>query len=96
MDVAEDLAQDVFVYILMNQEKYDSKYSLKAYLYTIAKSKTLNYIKREKKITYLQENEYIFNEQEIEAYQHTKNDNYYLIQVMDTNHLGLFSLCTKV
>ena len=36
MDVAEDLAQDVFVYILINQEKYNSKYSLKAYLYTIA------------------------------------------------------------
>lgn len=66
MDVAEDLAQDVFVYILMNKEKYDSKYSLKAYLYTIAKSKSLNYIKRENKITFLQDNEYIFNEQEIE------------------------------
>lgn len=66
IDVAEDLAQDVFVYILMNKEKYDSKYSLKAYLYTIAKSKSLNYIKRENKITYLQDNEYIFNEQEIE------------------------------
>lgn len=66
MDIAEDLAQDVFVYILMNKEKYDSKYSLKTYLYTIAKSKSLNYIKREEKITYLQENQYIFNEQEIE------------------------------
>ncbi len=66
IDVAEDLAQDVFVYILMNKEKYDSKYSLKAYLYTIAKSKSLNYIKRENKITFLQDNEYIFNEQEIE------------------------------
>ncbi len=66
MDVAEDLAQDVFVYILMNKEKYDSKYSLKAYLYTIAKSKTLNYIKRENKITYLQDNDYLFNEEEIE------------------------------
>ena len=66
MDVAEDLAQDVFVYILMNKEKYDSKYSLKAYLYTIAKSKTLNYIKRENKITYLKDNDYLFNEEEIE------------------------------
>ncbi len=66
MDVAEDIAQDVFVYILMNKEKYDPKYSLKAYLYTIAKSKSLNYIKRENKITYLQDNQYIFNEQEIE------------------------------
>lgn len=66
IDVAEDLAQDVFVYILMNKEKYDSKYSLKTYLYTIAKSKAINYIKRESKITYLQDNEYLFTEEEIE------------------------------
>lgn len=66
IDVAEDLAQDVFVYILMNKEKYDSKYSLKAYLYLIAKSRAINYINREKRVTYLQDNEYIFTEQEIE------------------------------
>lgn len=66
MDIAEDLAQDVFVYILMNKEKYDSNYALKTYLYTIAKSKTFNYIKREKRITYLQDNEYLFTEQELE------------------------------
>ena len=55
IDVAEDLAQDVFVYILMNKKKYDFKYSLKTYLYIIAKSKAINYIKREKRITYLQD-----------------------------------------
>ena len=66
IDVAEDLAQDVFVYILMNKEKYDSKYSLKTYLYIIAKSKSLNYVKKQNRISYLQDNEYIFTEQEIE------------------------------
>lgn len=65
-DVAEDLAQDVFVYILMNKEKYDSKYSLRTYLYTIAKSRAINYIKKESKISYLQDNEYLFTEEEIE------------------------------
>lgn len=49
-DIAEDLAQDVFVYILINKKEYDFKYSLKTYLYTIAKSRALNYIKRERKI----------------------------------------------
>lgn len=66
MDVAEDLSQDVFVYILTNKNKYDFKYSLKTYLYIIAKSRAINYIKRENKITYLQDNEYIFTEEEIE------------------------------
>ena len=52
IDIAEDIAQDVFVYILVHRVNYDFKYSLKTYLFTIAKSKALNYIKREKKIIY--------------------------------------------
>ncbi len=56
IDIAEDLAQDVFVYILINKKEYDFKYSMKTYLYTIARSRALNYIKREKRIIYLNEN----------------------------------------
>ena len=55
IDIAEDLAQDVFVYILINKRSYKFEYSLKTYLYTIAKSKALNYIKREKRIVKLDE-----------------------------------------
>lgn len=58
VDIAEDLAQDVFVYILINKKNYKFEYSLKTYLYTIAKSKALNYIKREKRIIELDENRY--------------------------------------
>lgn len=46
MDAAEDVLQSVIVYILEHKEKYDSKYSLKTYLYTIAKSRALNYLKK--------------------------------------------------
>ncbi len=49
-DIAEDISQDVFVYILINRKEYDFKYSLKTYLYTIGKSRALNYLKREKNI----------------------------------------------
>ncbi len=52
VDIAEDIAQDVFVYVLIHKKNYDFQYSLKTYLYMIAKSKALNFIKREKKITY--------------------------------------------
>ena len=45
VDIAEDLAQDVFVYVLINKKNYKFEYSLKTYLYTIAKSKALNYTK---------------------------------------------------
>ena len=58
IDIAEDLAQDVFVYILTNKKIYKFEYSLKTYLYTIAKSKALNYIKREKRIVKLDEVQY--------------------------------------
>ncbi len=55
IDVAQDLAQDVFVYILLNPNKYDFGYSLKTYLYTIGKSRALNYLKKEKKVLFLNE-----------------------------------------
>ena len=83
IDVAEDLAQDVFVYILMNKEKYDFKYSLKTYLYIIAKSRAINYIKKESKISYLQDNEYLFTEEEIEDIVFKKEKNEKLKSAID-------------
>lgn len=50
IEVAEDIAQDTFVYVLMNKTEYDFKYSLKTYLYTIAKCRAINYLKRERKV----------------------------------------------
>lgn len=58
VDIAEDLAQDVFVYMLINKRSYKFEYSLKTYLYTIAKSKAINYIKREKRIVRLDETQF--------------------------------------
>lgn len=58
VDIAEDLAQDVFVYVLINKKEYDFKYSLKTYLYTIGKCRAINYLKREKRIVSLAENMY--------------------------------------
>ena len=45
IDTAEDLAQDVFVYLLVNKDKFRFKCSLKTYFFLIAKSKALNYLK---------------------------------------------------
>lgn len=61
-EIAEDISQDVFVYILLNKEQYDFKYSFKTYLYMIAKCRAINYIKKEKKIINIgYENLYIEN-----------------------------------
>ena len=46
IDIAEDIFQDVVVYILENKQKYNFNYSFKTYLYIIAKSKAINYIRQ--------------------------------------------------
>lgn len=55
----------MFVYLLIHKENYDFNYSLKTYLYTIAKSKALNYLKREKRIVAINEND-IYDVQSLE------------------------------
>ena len=49
VEVAEDIAQDSFLYMIINKKEYDFKYSFKTYLYTIARSRTFNYLKKGKK-----------------------------------------------
>ena len=48
-DISEDIYQEVVLYILSKKEVYDFKYSFKTFIYTIAKSRALNYQKKEKK-----------------------------------------------
>lgn len=62
IDTAEDISQDVFVYILINRHKYNPKYSLKTFLYTIAKSRAINYIKKEKKIIKIEDYKNVYIE----------------------------------
>lgn len=59
--IAEDISQDVFVYLLVNKNQYDFQYSFKTYLYMIAKCRAINYVKREKRIIHIKdyENRYI-------------------------------------
>ena len=56
IEIAEDIFQEVMLYILENKEKYDNNYSLKTYLYTIAKSKAINYLKKEERNIQLEDN----------------------------------------
>ena len=64
IDVAEDIFQSVIVYILENKEKYDNRYSLKTYLYTIAKSRALNYMKKQSKESVELEDESVLYKEE--------------------------------
>ena len=48
IEIAEDISQEVFVDIYINKEKYNFKFSLKTYLYTIGKHKAIDYLKKMK------------------------------------------------
>jgi len=53
---AEDVSQEVFVYLLQHKEVYKFEYSFKTYLYTIAKSRALNYLKKNKRVDFIEDN----------------------------------------
>ncbi len=55
IDIAEDIVQDCFMYIILNQYEYDFKYSFRTYLYTLAKSRSLNYLKKVKRTSLIEE-----------------------------------------
>ena len=54
-ETAEDIAQDSFMYMIVNKVEYDFKYSFKTYLYTIAKSRALNHLKKAKRTIYVED-----------------------------------------
>ncbi|MBR4728315.1 MAG: RNA polymerase sigma factor [Clostridia bacterium] len=45
-DAAEDLAEDVFVEVLLHRRRYNFKAPLKAYLFAIARHKTADHLRR--------------------------------------------------
>ncbi len=59
MTVAEDIAIDVFVDVLLHKRRYNFKTSLKTYLYMIGRSRALDYIKHSKIINIEELNENI-------------------------------------
>ena len=48
---AEDIAIDVFMYILAERKKYNFKVSLKTYLFMLGRSRAIDYIRRRKRLT---------------------------------------------
>ena len=47
-DTAEDIAIDVFVYLLTHPRRYHFKVSLKTYLFMLGRSRALDYLRRRK------------------------------------------------
>ncbi len=73
--IAEDLSQDVFVYVLLHKEQYNFNYSFKTYLYMIAKSRAINYLKKESKIVNFEQIENVcIRDKELEDIIFSKED----------------------
>lgn len=58
IEIAEDIFHDVVVFILENKEYYDFDYSFKTYLYMVAKSKALDFIKKNKNVASIDDSEF--------------------------------------
>lgn len=50
IETAEDIFQDIALYIIENEDYYNFDYSFKTYIYMIAKSKTIDFIKKQKNV----------------------------------------------
>ncbi len=59
---AEDIAQDVFIEVYRSIERFRRKSKLSTWLYRIAVNKSLNYIRDNKKNTWFQSLDILFNE----------------------------------
>lgn len=53
VDVAEDIAADVFAYLIFKPNKYNFKVSLKTYLYMLGRSRALDWLRKESKRAHL-------------------------------------------
>lgn len=56
IETSEDIVQDVFIYMFITKKEYDFNCNFKTYLYTIARSRIINYIKAKKDFIQLDEN----------------------------------------
>lgn len=54
-ETAEDLAADTFMELIVHKKRYHFKSSFKTYLFSIAKNKAVDHIRREKRIVFLPE-----------------------------------------
>ena len=52
---AEDIAIDVFMYILVHPGRYNFKVSLKTYLFMLGRSRAIDFLRRQKKLLPLEE-----------------------------------------
>lgn len=84
IELAEDITQEVFIYIYKTKKEYDFKYTLKTYLFITAKSRAINYLNSQKKEVRFEEtnNPKLYNES-VDDYLIKKEEKDYLLKNID-------------
>lgn len=55
IESAEDIAEDVFVELIVHPDRYDFKSSLKTYVFSIGRNKAVDYIRKNKRFSFVDE-----------------------------------------
>ncbi len=63
---AEDIAADVFAYLITYPKKYDFRTSLKTYLYMLGRSRALDYLRKLKRQKNSELNDFIKSDEDVE------------------------------
>ena len=66
VETAEDIFQDTIIYLLDKKEIYNFKYSFKSFIYMVAKSRALNYLKQNESVEIVTEDDIYIEEDLLE------------------------------
>ena len=64
---AEDIAMDTFADLLVHKHRYNFKVTLKTYLFMVGRSRALDYLKRQKKISFVEPNDEVLSKSDERA-----------------------------
>ena len=60
IETAEDIAEDVFVELIIHPYRYDFKASLKTYIFSIGRNKAVDYIRKRSRLSFMDESTFEF------------------------------------
>ena len=64
--LAEDIVQDCFVNLYISRDRYQNSYQFKTYLFTMIKNRSIDYIRKQKRIKSLENIPFISSKQSVE------------------------------
>ena len=85
IDTAEDLAEDVFVEILIHPDRFRNASSEKTYLYAIGRNKAIDFIRKNRRLVLLDDREEMSSEEELSFLERASAEEERLKRMSDEN-----------